>query len=206
MSHLVSGIVPSKHSIDRTLSFGNDAEEKRFWRDRNILISRPVRGTITVCLRYRYSPVAGPDERIDGKLACYWINAQGPANGPGIKSSDLPGAYTYRPDEIAECVERLQRDWGPGLHVQDNNAPTDEGRRLWSMSTEELRELGEAMFGSQWVSETAHALGISVRHMQRLAAGKANITPGIASDLHGLAGYRIRQLRRAMKQHQTENE
>lgn len=46
-----------------------------------------------------------------------------------------------------------------------------------------LREVGEALYGGQWQSPLARDLGMSDRHMRRLAAGAADVPPGVWLDL-----------------------
>lgn len=50
-----------------------------------------------------------------------------------------------------------------------------------------ITALGRAMFGPRWVSEVAREIGVSVRHMQRIAAGSQEVAPGIADDVIVLA-------------------
>ena len=51
------------------------------------------------------------------------------------------------------------------------------------MTTKLLRDTGEALYGPRWQSELAGNLGMSDRHMRRLASGAADLTPGMAADL-----------------------
>lgn len=46
-----------------------------------------------------------------------------------------------------------------------------------------LKRTGEALYGPRWQSEIARDLGISDRHVRRLAAGEDNLKPGMALDL-----------------------
>lgn len=46
-----------------------------------------------------------------------------------------------------------------------------------------IREVGEALYGPRWQSELARDLGMSGRHMRRLAAGTAVLTPGMMADM-----------------------
>lgn len=46
-----------------------------------------------------------------------------------------------------------------------------------------LRDAGEALYGPQWQSQLARDLGMSDRHMRRLAAGAADLSPGMAADI-----------------------
>lgn len=46
-----------------------------------------------------------------------------------------------------------------------------------------LRDAGEALYGPQWQSAVARDLNMSDRHVRRLVAGAADLTPGMATDL-----------------------
>lgn len=46
-----------------------------------------------------------------------------------------------------------------------------------------LRDAGEALYGPQWQSALARDLGISDRHMRRMVAGAADVSPGMAMDI-----------------------
>lgn len=46
-----------------------------------------------------------------------------------------------------------------------------------------LRDAGEALYGPQWQSALARDLNISDRHMRRMAAGAADVSPGMAADI-----------------------
>ena len=46
-----------------------------------------------------------------------------------------------------------------------------------------LRDAGEALYGPQWQSQLARDLGMSDRHMRRLDAGAADLSPGMAADI-----------------------
>ena len=50
------------------------------------------------------------------------------------------------------------------------------------------------LWGQRWQSEAGRALGISDRHIRRLAAGQAAVTPGMITELHQLADEHLRQL------------
>jgi hypothetical protein len=56
------------------------------------------------------------------------------------------------------------------------------------MTSEELRALGLAAFGPNWQSPLARAIGITVRHMGRLASGKTPISEGKATDIRNALG------------------
>lgn len=51
------------------------------------------------------------------------------------------------------------------------------------MTPDQLRAIGAARYGADWQSPLARAIGMSVRHMQRLAAGTHPITAGIERDI-----------------------
>lgn len=61
-------------------------------------------------------------------------------------------------------------------------------------STKLLRDAGEALYGSHWQSTLARNMDMSDRHMRRLAAGEADLTPGMASDLWHIAKQHIAAL------------
>lgn len=50
-----------------------------------------------------------------------------------------------------------------------------------------LRDTGEALYGPHWQSPIARDLDMSDRHVRRLAAGAADLTPGMAMDLWRIA-------------------
>ena len=62
------------------------------------------------------------------------------------------------------------------------------------MSTKLLRDAGEALYGARWQSEIAKALEMSDRHIRRLVAGDADLTPGMALDLWRLCQERAAAL------------
>ena len=62
------------------------------------------------------------------------------------------------------------------------------------MTTKLLRDAGEALYGPHWQSDLARAMEMSPRHMRRLAAGAADLTPGMASDLWHIAKQHIAAL------------
>jgi len=62
------------------------------------------------------------------------------------------------------------------------------------MSGPTIQEIGEALFGPRWQSELARALEMSDRHMRRLAAGEAPLTPGIMADVRKVAVERGRTI------------
>lgn len=51
------------------------------------------------------------------------------------------------------------------------------------MKNSEFCALCQAAFGVRWVSETERAIGVSRRHLQRIAAGQNPVSPGIAADI-----------------------
>ena len=53
-----------------------------------------------------------------------------------------------------------------------------------------LIETGEALYGPRWQSEIARDLKMSDRHIRRLVAGAAELTPGMVMDLHRIASQR----------------
>ena len=55
------------------------------------------------------------------------------------------------------------------------------------MTTKLLKDTGEALYGPQWQSAIARDLGVSDRHIRRMAAGEADLKPGMAMDLWRIA-------------------
>lgn len=56
------------------------------------------------------------------------------------------------------------------------------------MTRDELAAIGLASYGVNWQSPLARAIGISPRHMRRLASGESPITEGIAADIRKVLG------------------
>lgn len=76
-----------------------------------------------------------------------------------------------------------------------------------------LHDAGEALYGPRWQSDIAHDLEMSDRHIRRLAAGTAKLTPGMAQDLLRICEERaaklaevIRHLKKATQPAETEKE
>lgn len=67
------------------------------------------------------------------------------------------------------------------------------------MSSKLLKDAGEALYGARWQREMARALGMSDRHIRRLAAGAADLSPGIATDLWRIAEERAAELDEVIK-------
>ena len=74
------------------------------------------------------------------------------------------------------------------------------------MTPEELAEVGEALFGAQWQTDLAKAIGRSLRSMVQLAAGERAVTREIAEELAAACDRRgrralelARQLRKVSK-------
>lgn len=67
------------------------------------------------------------------------------------------------------------------------------------MSGSTIQEIGEALYGPRWPSELARALEMSDRHMRRLAAGEAPMTPGIMADIRKIAVARGRTIASLIK-------
>lgn len=61
------------------------------------------------------------------------------------------------------------------------------------MSPDQLQLAGQAMFGTQWQSELARALGVSVRTVQRWAAGVVAVPAHLVPDLQRLLADRIQR-------------
>lgn len=57
-----------------------------------------------------------------------------------------------------------------------------------------LRDVGEALYGLRWQSELARDLGMSARHMRRLASGAAELTLGMRTDLLRIAEERAQAI------------
>lgn len=62
------------------------------------------------------------------------------------------------------------------------------------MTTKLLRDAGEALYGPLWQSAIARDLGMSDRHVRRLASGASDLTPGMAMDLLRIATERAAAL------------
>ena len=67
-----------------------------------------------------------------------------------------------------------------------------------------LRAVGEALYGDQWQTPLADALGVNLRSLQRWAAGtstpSSRAMPGIIADLRRLVDARGRDLARLAAQ------
>ena len=50
-----------------------------------------------------------------------------------------------------------------------------------------LKRTGEALYGPQWQAQIARDLGISDRHVRRMATGEYPLKPGMALDLWRIA-------------------
>jgi hypothetical protein len=64
-----------------------------------------------------------------------------------------------------------------------------------------LHEAGQAMFGSTWQSDMARELPMSLRHVQRLAAGKSPVTESMWADIRALMkrrGMKLAEVRRKL--------
>ena len=57
-----------------------------------------------------------------------------------------------------------------------------------------LTTIGEALYGSQWQSELARALGVNDRTVRRWAAGKNAMPEGISEELSELCAERGKSL------------
>lgn len=51
------------------------------------------------------------------------------------------------------------------------------------MKNSEFCDLCRACFGVRWTSDAERAIGVSRRHLQRIAAGQNPVSPGIAADI-----------------------
>lgn len=65
--------------------------------------------------------------------------------------------------------------------------------------SEIIRLIGEALFGSQWQSDLAGALGVSSRTVRRWLAGEDRPRPGVWHDLHTLLRDRERRIREILE-------
>ncbi len=54
-----------------------------------------------------------------------------------------------------------------------------------------LKRAGEAMFGNQWQTPLAEALGVSDRTMRRWIAGQSPLPDGVLADIEGVARKRV---------------
>lgn len=57
-----------------------------------------------------------------------------------------------------------------------------------------LERVGQALYGPQWQSALARALGVNDRTMRRWVAGDSTVPPGIREDLKGLVETRLAEL------------
>ncbi len=73
------------------------------------------------------------------------------------------------------------------------------------MTSKLLKDAGEALYGPRWQSELARDLGISDRHMRRLASGTADLKPGMAMDLWRIAEERAALLDDVIARLKTES-
>lgn len=55
------------------------------------------------------------------------------------------------------------------------------------MENSEFCTICVACFGPRWITEAERALGVSRRHLQRIAAGQNRVSPGIAADIMTVA-------------------
>lgn len=62
------------------------------------------------------------------------------------------------------------------------------------MTSAELREIGEALYGASWQSDLARGLSVSDRTVRRWAAGTHPIGEGVRADLHRLMLSRANRL------------
>lgn len=63
------------------------------------------------------------------------------------------------------------------------------------MTPERLAEIGRALYGPQWQTPLAAALGVADRTVRRWMAGSAPVPDGIESDLRGIIADRLAVLR-----------
>lgn len=64
-----------------------------------------------------------------------------------------------------------------------------------TLTPELLRAAGIALFGDQWVAPLAHDQAVSVRAMERWAAGSVDTPPGLASEVMDLCRHRATMFR-----------
>ena len=62
------------------------------------------------------------------------------------------------------------------------------------MTNEHFRQLGMAMFGRRWATETAAGIGISLRHVIRIANNECPVSQRIADEMALLAKQRAAML------------
>lgn len=60
-----------------------------------------------------------------------------------------------------------------------------------------LHRVGRALYGPEWQTPLANALGINIRTVQRWAAGDFNPPPGVWADMLPLLTERREELRKA---------
>jgi len=61
-----------------------------------------------------------------------------------------------------------------------------------------IAEIGRALWGERWQTEMARALAISDRHIRRLTAGTAPVSPGIFRDLLEIAQSRENEIQKIL--------
>ena len=66
------------------------------------------------------------------------------------------------------------------------------------MTPDDLRTLGEAMYGPRWQSQVARDVGVQFRTVARWAVGDTKISPEKAGLLRSIARDRIRALSSAL--------
>lgn len=109
------------------------------------------------------------------------------------------------PDELGELVNRLPADLAdpPGGVCTEDQAPFWFGYYHYRGAIEaaeqyghdELRAVGEALWGQQWQTDMARALGLSdARRVRQWLAGERRIPAGIWSDLAGHLRHRQRSI------------
>jgi DNA-binding XRE family transcriptional regulator len=64
--------------------------------------------------------------------------------------------------------------------------------------SEAIRLIGKALFGSQWQTDLANALGVSSRTVRRWVSGEDNPRAGVWQDLAALVRDREQRLRQIL--------
>jgi len=74
------------------------------------------------------------------------------------------------------------------------------------MTLEELRAVGEALYGPRWQSEAARALRVSDRTIRRWAAGEWPVPDAVQAEIWALARARHQALGELIKTHAPKAE
>lgn len=68
------------------------------------------------------------------------------------------------------------------------------------MDNSQFCRLAQLCFGKRWLSDAQEELGVSRRHLQRIAAGQNSVSPGIAADILTVSKQRITEFTEIVNQ------